>query len=223
MITYIKKNNKNIYVQLEEALDPTLYNNLGTDWVDYQQNKWVPLNDEQVAFHEANTNASVKEVWLCKLNVVTEPTRTIEDAKNEMLRKIDEYDKSEAVNNFTVNDINAWFTVAERNNYKQSVDAAKLLGVDTLSFFIGDIAYTISTTGAEQVLAQIQLYADAAFITTKQHKLNVERLADIEEPKYNEESHEPTEEYKALVQQTIEAIDSYDYTVGYPTMLKFEL
>lgn len=223
MYTYIKKNVKGNYVELPEMLTSEQYNNLGTDWVDYQQNKWVMLSEEQVAFHEANPDASIKEVWLCKLNIVTEPTRTIEDAKNEMLRKIDEYDRSDSVNNFYVNGFNAWFTPAERNNYKQSVDAAKLLGVETLSFFIGDIAYTISTTGAEQVLAQIQLYADAAFIATKQHKLKVEQMADIEEPVKDEESHEPTEEYKALVAATIEAIDSYDYTTGYPTMLNFEL
>lgn len=221
MITYIKKNVKGNYVVLPEALNPEQYSNLGTDWVDYQQNKWVALNDEQVAFHEANPDASIKEVWLCKLNVVTEPTRTIEDAKNDMLRKIDEFDKGESVNNFTVNGINAWFTPAERNNHKQSVDAAKLMGVEQLSFYIGDNLMTISTTGAEQVLAQIQLYADNCFIVTKQHKLNVEALANVEIER--DEDGMPTEESEAAVKAAIEAIDSYDYTLGYPTMLNFEL
>lgn len=158
------------------------------------------LSDEQVAFHEENPKASVKEVLAMQLNEVPVRERTLEDAKQEMLHNIDRYDNSEAVNSFTINNaITSWFTPTERTNYKNSIDSAKLLGVNELSFYIGDNLLTVSTEQAEKMLAAIQLYADACFIATKKHKVAVESFDDI-----------------ALV-------DTYDYTVGYPEKLNFEL
>ena len=49
------------------------------------------------------------------------------------------------------------------------------------------------------MLAAIQLYADQCFIKTKQHEAAIKALA------------------------TIEDINNYDYTVGYPTKLNFTL
>ena len=49
------------------------------------------------------------------------------------------------------------------------------------------------------MLAQIQLYADQCFIVTKQHKAAVEAL------------------------DSIEAVDNYDVTAGYPTKLTFNV
>jgi hypothetical protein len=58
------------------------------------------------------------------------------------------------VNGFTINNtIEAWFTPQERSNYKSSIDAAKLLGLDTLSFYVGDTLLEISPLIAESLLA----------------------------------------------------------------------
>ena len=57
----------------------------------------------------------------------------------------------------------------------------------------------ISTVMAEQMLAQIQLYADSCYIVTMQHKSAVEAL------------------------DTIEEVDNYDYRDGYPSRLNFNL
>jgi hypothetical protein len=104
------------------------------------------------------------------------------------------------VDSFIVNDqITTWFTVQERLNYKQSIEAAKLLNIQALSFYIGDIKMDIAPDIAEQMLAMIQLYADQCFMVTKMHTLNVEKLSTIEE------------------------IDSYDYKSGYPERLNFIL
>ena len=124
--------------------------------------------------------------------------RTLEQAKEEMIAKIDEYDSSDAVNGFKINGEEVgWFTPEERSNYKSSIDAAKLLGISTLTFFIGDMELTVTPTQAEYMLAQIQLYADSCYIVTKEHKITVEGL------------------------DTIEAVDAFPYTEGYPEMLNF--
>lgn len=196
---YIKRGFPGIYCKFDVWQDPEIYN-VGETYQDYLDGKFVLLSDEQVKFHEDNPTASVKEVFNMELNQLPEYERTIEEAKREMKAKISQYDYSENVNSFTINgQMSAWFTVQERTNYKNSIDSAKLLGVEQLAFFIGDTALTISTELAEKMLAAIQLYADTCFIVTKQHKLAVDSL------------------------ETIEEVDNYDYTVGYPKKLNFEV
>lgn len=198
MFTYINHNVKGFYVTLETQLDSESYNNIGSTWEDFIAGKWVLLNNDQVEFHQANPSAKISEVWAMELDPVH--VRNIEDAKIEMLGKIDAYDKSNDVNGFTINGmIEGWFNPSERTNYKSSIDAAKLLGLDKLSFYVGDVMLDIAPSMAEGLLSQIQLYADQCFIVTKQHKLAVEAL------------------------QTIEDVDAYDYKSGYPGKLNFNL
>lgn len=189
--------NKNLtgkrYVSLSEPLNPENYD-IGKTWNDYLNGKFVRLVQDQVDFAEEHPEATVKEIWKKTLIIDTE------EIKKEKISEIDAYDNSEAVNGFTVNNaINAWFTVQERLNYKQSIEAAKLLGVENLSFFIGDNMLNVSVNNAEIMLAALQLYADQCFIVTKQHKLAVEALENVEE------------------------IENYDYKTGYPEKLNFDL
>jgi len=200
--TYIKRDIKGYYVEFNEQFDPDLYNNLGSTYNDFLNNKWVLLSQEQVAFHNEHPTASVKEVW--NMEITPAPSRTLEQAKDEMIQKINEYDSSDNVNAFNVHDtehdvtFDGWFTPEERSNYKSSIDAAKLIGVSALTFFIGDLQLEVTPTQAEYMLAQIQLYADQCFIVTKQHKISVGEL------------------------ETIEDVDSYPYQQGYPSKITFE-
>ena len=194
--TYIKRDIRGYYMEFNEMLNPNLYDNLGTTYQDYLNNKWVLLSDEQVAFHNEHPTASVKEVWDMELTPI--PPRTLEQAKTEMIQRIDEYDTSDNVNGFTINDeVEGWFTPEERSNYRSSIDAAKLLGVSGLSFYVGDMLLEVTPTQAEYMLAQVQLYADQCFMVTKQHKLTVEAL------------------------ETIEEVDKFDYTADYPQKINF--
>ena len=194
--TYIKLDINGYYIDFDEMLDPNLYDNLGDTYEDFLDNKWVLLSDEQVAFHVENPTASVKEVWDMQLTPV--PARTLEQAKAEMIQKIDEYDSSSNVNGFKINGQEAgWLTPDERSNYRSSIDAAKILRIGTLSFFIGDNLLEVTPEQGEYMLAQIQLYADQCFIITKEHKITVENL------------------------DSIEAVDAFQYTEGYPEKVDF--
>lgn len=198
MYTYIKHNIKGFYVELETKLSDELYKT-GNTWEDFLANKWVLLTKKQVAFRNENPTAKISEVFNTTLDT-TSNTKTLESVKNQMYSKIDSYDNSDAVNQFTVNDeLTGWFTPTERANYKTSVDAAKLLNVDLLQFYMEDVLLDVNTTDAETMLAQIQLYADRCFIVTKQHKAAVEALTSIED------------------------VEAYDYTKGYPDKLNFTL
>lgn len=190
---YIKKSIFPHFVDFAEALKPEEYNNLGETYQDYLDNKWVLLSDAQVAYLEEHENADVKEVW-----DMAPAQKTLEQAKMEKLMQIDQYDRSNNVNSFTINgNIEGWFTPEQRSNYKSSIDAAKLLGVESLQFFIGDLLLNVTPAQAELMLAQIQLYADQCYIVTKEHQIAVEAL------------------------ETVEAVEAYDHTAGYPTRLNF--
>ena len=194
--TYIKLDISGYYIEFDEMFNPELYDNLGDTYQDFLDNKWVLLSDEQVAFHEEHPEANVKEVL--DMEITPEPTRTLEDAKAEMIAKIDEYDSSSEVNSFLVNsEIEGWFTPEERSNYKSSIDAAKLLGISALTFFIDNVEMTVTPVQAEYMLAEIQLYADQCYIVTKEHKIAVEAM------------------------ETIEEVDAFPYAEGYPEKINF--
>ena len=196
MFYYIHKDLLSNHIILEDELDVDNYL-IGTTLEEFYKNYYIQLNEEQIKFLEEHPSASAEEIYNMKL-IIIEPT--LDDIKEIKKNEIHMYDNSSNVNNFTINDsINAWFTVAERNNYYASINAAKTVGLDTLSFFVGDVKLEIGTAMAESMLSQIQLYADACFIVTKQHKLNVDGLTTIEE------------------------VNNYDYTVGYPEQLNFQL
>ena len=209
MKTYITKLVKGSFVSYNEEIDAEYWaGKIGTTYEDYLDGKWVLLSDEQAAFHEEHPELSPYYVWNMEMPPVY--VRTLEDAKREMNDMINSYDNSDEVNAFIVKipsdseeavdgfvEMKAWLTPQERSNYRSSVDSAKLLEIDTLSLYIGDMPLTLSTSTAERMLAHIQLYADQCFIVTKQHKADVEALTTIEE------------------------VDSYDYRTGYPEMLVF--
>ena len=200
-VTYIKKSIPKQYVEFETPLNPEEYNNLGETWQDYLDNKWVPLNNEQIAFHKANPTATVKEVW--DMQITPTPTRTLEQAKREKLTQIEVYDNSDTVNGFDIvmgeETMTTWITPEQRANYKNSLDSAELLGLTEVHPVFNGIQLTLETAMAKMALAQIQIYADRCFIVTETHKANVEAL------------------------ETIEDVDGYDNTTIYPERLTFTI
>ena len=169
---YIKKNHSTHFVEFNEALNPELYDNIGTTWQDYEANKWVLLSSEQVAFRDEHPNASVKEVYDMEIVV---PVRTLEMAKQEKLWAIEDYDRSDHVNSFTIDfgggvTQDAWITPEQRSNYKNSLDSAELLGLTEVHPVFNGQQLTLSLQMAKMALAQIQIYADRCYIVTETHK-----------------------------------------------------
>ena len=204
MKTYIRKSIKGYYIDFTEEIDAEYWaGKIGSTYEDFRNNKWILLSDEQVLFHKEHPQASISQVISMILPESVEYTRTLEDAKNEKLQAIDNYDNSSFVNGFdVVNDndtVTTWLTPAQRANYRSSIDAAELVGLTELSLYIGETPITLPVATAKLMLAQIQLYADQCFIVTKQHKSAVEAL------------------------ESIEVVDNYDITAGYPTKLTFNV
>lgn len=202
MKTYIRQNIRGYYIEFDDVIDSQYWEGkTGTTWQDFLDGKWVMLSDEQVAFHKSHPEANVKEVL--DMQITPAPERTVEQAKAEKMSAIDTYDSGEAVNSFDImlaeGTVTAWLTPDQRANYKNSLDSAELLGLTEVHPVFDGIQIALSVQVAKTALARLQVYADRCFIVTEQHKADVEALS------------------------TIEAVDGYDHTAGYPQRLVFNL
>lgn len=199
---YIKNDVTGWYIDFPEEIDAEYWEGqIGETLDDFYNGKWVKLSDEQVQFHNDNPDASLKEVFDMKLTPT--PERTLEQAKLEKIAQIESYDSSSMVNSFdvTVDNqvITTWITPEQRSNYKNSLDSAELLGLEEVHPVFNGVQLTLPISTAKMALAQIQIYADRCYIVTETHKAEVNAL------------------------DSIEAVDNYDVTSGYPEKLTFTI
>lgn len=119
----------------------------------------------------------------------------IDMAKAAKIAEIAAYSDSDAVNSLTFNGIKTWLTRTVRDGYDTSITAAKNLGEANVTFMVGDNEMKLPVEQARRVLDLVQRYADACFLVTERHKIAVKAL------------------------QTVEEVEAYDYTKGYPEKL----
>lgn len=119
----------------------------------------------------------------------------IDMAKAAKIAEIAAYSDSDAVNSLTFNGLKTWLTPNIRANYLVSLDAAELLGETDITFVVEGVQASLPIKQVRLLLAKIQRYADACYIVTEGHKRAVRAL------------------------QTVEEVESYDYTRGYPEKL----
>ena len=125
----------------------------------------------------------------------TPPPVNIDMAKAAKIAEIAAYSDSDAVNSLTFNGIKTWLTPNIRANYLVSLDAAELLGETDITFVVEGVQASLPIKQVRLLLAKIQRYADACYIVTERHKIAVRAL------------------------QTVDEVESYDYTTGYPEKL----
>ncbi len=124
---------------------------------------------------------------------------TLEEAKAQLRRKIEDYDGSDNVNSFLVNGESAWMTNAERTSYTASVSNAETLNEGTVDLLLNGRVLTLPTASAKTMLAQISRYADKCWMVTQRHLMEAGKLESIED---------------AL---------GYGYKAGYPERPSFEV
>lgn len=189
---YIKRNIRGYYREYSEPFDTNINNNIGVTYEDFLDNKWVPLSDEQILFHQENPGASIKEVWDMQLN-----EKTIEKVRYDKLREIDQYDSSDNVNSFTIGGVQMWLTVQERQQIATQISASEAVERDVMTRWFNGHEFSFPIAQWKQMLVALEIYAGDALNTTEMHKANVMNL------------------------ETIEAIEDYDITEQYPQKLIF--
>ena len=133
--------------------------------------------------------------WYTVLNgIPPEPhVRTLEDAKMERIAALMEYDSSPAVNSFSIGGVSMWINNYDRDSYLSAVQSERRLGGDSVSFQGIELPLDV----AENIIDQINRYARLCVDNTEAHKVAINALT------------------------TIEGVDAYDFTFGYPQKLSF--
>lgn len=116
-------------------------------------------------------------------------------AREEILKQIDAYDTSSAVNSFVLNGASVWLDKATRVGLMNSTTIAKTMGQATTTLWLGGTKLEVGCDKAIQLLSALEMYALECFNVTAAHKKAVGELTDIGE------------------------VLTYDYTKGYPAKL----
>lgn len=118
---------------------------------------------------------------------------TLASAKALKIAGLLAYDASTEVNSFLINGQSLWLSPERRANYLLTIEAAQEAGVETVPF--EGINLPVATALA--ALKAINIYAMQCVAVTNAHEAAINAL------------------------ETIEAVDAYDYTIGYPKKLSF--
>lgn len=117
-------------------------------------------------------------------------------AKAQKLAEIVAYDTSGEVNSFLVDGASMWLDKATRVGLMNSTTIAKNLGQEKVALWLGSTQLTLACNKAISLLSAIEMYAVQCFDTTAKHKVAVSELTTIEE------------------------VEKYDITAGYPEKLE---
>ena len=134
------------------------------------------------------------QVW-----VEPEPSdeEKLAQAKVEKIMQINAYDASDAVEQFTINDVPMWLGHELRQQIRTSADAYTAMGYENMTKVFNGTEFTFPIALWKQMLNALEVYAAEALNTTERHKNAVNALA------------------------TVEAVTDYDYTMDYPQKLAF--
>lgn len=125
--------------------------------------------------------------------------KTLESAKQQKLAQVDEYDTSEDVNSFVLNGNAVWLSKADRVGLMNSINIEKIAGRDKSTLWFNGVKFVVNIDQAIQLLSMLELYALECYNVTASHKASIEQLTTIEE------------------------VEAYDFTIGYPQKLIINL
>ena len=122
-------------------------------------------------------------------------TPTLESVKAKKIEEIDKYDVSSAVNGFYYQGSEYWLDKDTRVGLMNSTTILKEAGETSTSLWLGNLHIVLPVDDVIDKLSQLEVYALECYNVTAQHKVAVSGL------------------------QTIEEVQAYDVTSGYPTKL----
>lgn len=153
-----------------------------------------PVEKDIVEEPDDDNNGDEVEEHDVELEIDETDLKQVRDRK---LRQITNYDLSTSVNGFYYNGQFMWLDKATRVGLVNTLNSAEMLNYETINIWYDDeICITLEIEAARRLLAILEMYATQCYNVTAQHKSDVKKL------------------------MTIEEINSYDITEGYPEMLR---
>lgn len=120
-----------------------------------------------------------------------EETDTLAEAKSRKIAELMRRDRSYEVNGFQFGNRLLWLNPEERTNYILTLGAIEKKGVETIPF----MGKNVSVSVALEALENLSIYAMACYQRTQEHKEAIMQL------------------------ESIEAVQVYDITTGYPARI----
>ena len=120
-------------------------------------------------------------------------------AKKAKIAEITAYDTSPAVNGFILNGQRVWLDFELRDRVYQGNERLQRIGRTDTTLWLGKQCYNLSIEQAQNIISHIEAYAKDCYNVTAAHKVAVSELTSIEE------------------------VEKYEITAGYPAQLKMEV
>ena len=125
------------------------------------------------------------------------PEQLLQRAKSAKIAELEAYDSSDEVNSFSVNGVSMWVPADKRAVLRISIEAYKALGAESITKVWEGQEYTFPVADWDTMLNQVEVYASECFNQTQRHAAAINAL------------------------DTVEAVNEYDFTQGYPEKLVF--
>lgn len=118
-------------------------------------------------------------------------------AKENKKAEIDEYDTSPEVNRFYISDTPMWLDKETRTGLKLRFEAEIAMGKTATTLWADGVQYPLPLSTGVQMLYALEVYASMCYDNTQAHLAAIDALT------------------------TIEDVEAYGYTTGYPDKLHF--
>lgn len=153
---------------------------------------WQELLDGQSSGKEIKENTD-------GYPILVEHEHTIDELKEMKIAEINTYDKSDAVNSFTLAGKQIWLDKDTRVGLVNSIGIEKESGRMNTTLWYNAEKYVIPVDTALQMLNRLELYALDCYNVTQSHIAAVKSLSDAGQ------------------------VEAYSYKTGYPEQLNFVL
>lgn len=173
------------------------YNETTHEW--YFEGKTITRRLESGALFSGIPTLSQLTEWGFTEIVEPEPTpeELLEAAKQSKIQEIEDYNVSDAVNEFSINNNPMWLTVEERQQIATQINVNEAVGRTSMTRWFNGQEFTFPLTTWKQMLVALEVYAGDALNVTESHKASIMDMDNVED------------------------IESYDFTEDYPEKLSF--
>ncbi|MGL6022475.1 MAG: hypothetical protein ACRC0A_05170 [Chitinophagaceae bacterium] len=120
------------------------------------------------------------------------------ETRAKKLQELSDYDSGSEVNSFTINRVEMWLSKEERNSLYRLATACKNMGQKTMQLQLADGSFVeFPPDNVLAMLDALEVYAGLSFGNTGRKEIEIKSI------------------------NTIEDIERYDITTGYPLKLNF--
>lgn len=135
--------------------------------------------------------------WVEYIKPEPTPEQLLARAKRDKKAEIEEYDTSSEVDGFYIGETLLWLPLEKRTGLKLRFEAEKASGKTETTLWENGVQYPLSLETATQMLYALEVYASMCYDNTQAHLATIDAMTSVEE------------------------VENYDHTSGYPEKLKF--